>query len=88
MTRPQRQPATAPALPKAPTTGHPARRLREEDPATAPAHSQREQLVNFGARIPESVRRRARMYAVTHDVELQDLLADALVEYLDRHETD
>jgi hypothetical protein len=38
--------------------------------------------VNFGGRVRESVRKRARIYAVENDVELQDLLDAALDEYL------
>jgi hypothetical protein len=40
--------------------------------------------VNFGGRVRESVRKRARIYAVQNDVELQDLLDAALDEYLTR----
>ncbi|WP_192580234.1 hypothetical protein [Micromonospora sp. ALFpr18c] len=41
-----------------------------------------EPRVNFGARVRESVRKRARVYAVQNDVELQDLLDEAVDEYL------
>ena len=41
-----------------------------------------EARVNFGARIRESVRKRARLYAVEHDLELQDLIDQAIDEYL------
>ncbi|MBV9650586.1 MAG: hypothetical protein JO296_10655 [Pseudonocardiales bacterium] len=43
--------------------------------------------MNFGGRVPESLRRRARFFAVAHDVDLQDVIAQALAEYLARHET-
>jgi hypothetical protein len=46
----------------------------------------REQLVNFGGRIPESLRRRARFYAVEHEVDLQDVITEALTEYLAKRE--
>ncbi len=42
--------------------------------------------VNFGGRVRESVRKRARIFAVQNDVELQDLLDAALDEYLTRRE--
>lgn len=48
---------------------------------TAPPRTD-EPRVNFGGRIRESVRKRARVYAVQHDVELQDLLDEAIEEYL------
>lgn len=41
-----------------------------------------EPRVNFGGRVRESVRKRARVYAVQNDVELQDLLDEAVDEYL------
>lgn len=89
--RPARQPAARPELPKAPSTGHPARRLPEDDPAPDTATSVSaprarpvidDPRVNFGARVRESVRRRARVWAVQNDLELQDLLDAALDEYL------
>lgn len=40
--------------------------------------------VNFSARVRESVRKRARLYAAGHDVNLQDLMDAALDEYLSR----
>lgn len=113
--RPARQPAAKPDLPKAPTAGHPARRLPdptessgatrelaaaaassptpvpaadaspltqpEPTPPSAGAETE-EQRVNFGARVRQSVRRRARVWAVQNDRELQDLLDEALDEYL------
>jgi hypothetical protein len=45
-----------------------------------------EPRVNFGGRVRESVRKRARIYAVQNDVELQDLLDEALDEYLSRRD--
>lgn len=80
MTQPQRRPAAVPELPKAPSTGHPA---RVERPEPKPP---REPLVNFGGRVPESLRRRARFYAVEYEVDLQDLIATALDEYLAKHQ--
>lgn len=90
---PQREPADRPPLPKAPG-GDPAARQREEDttvPAatteTAPTGpAQGEELVNYGGRIPASLRRRARMYVAAHEIEHQDFLAAAVREYLDRHD--
>lgn len=43
-----------------------------------------ERLVNFGGRIPESLRRRVRMYSTVHEVDMQDVIAQALAEYLAR----
>jgi hypothetical protein len=104
--RPIRQPAARVELPKAPSTGHPVRRLAEEIVAAAgpelapsapealavvppPAAPRREQeaeerRVNFGARVRASVRYRARLWSVQHEVDLQDLLDEALEEYLTR----
>lgn len=82
MTHPQRRPATVPELPKAPSTGHPARAERAEPAAKA----LQEPLVNFGGRIPESLRRRARFYAVEHEIDLQTILEEALTEYLVKRE--
>jgi hypothetical protein len=59
----------------------PDQRDGEQKPATAPDGDQR---VNFSARVRESVRRRARLYAAGHDVNLQDLMDAALDEYLRR----
>ncbi|MCQ4045815.1 hypothetical protein ACFOSC_27945 [Streptantibioticus rubrisoli] len=44
-----------------------------------------EERVNFSARVRVSVRRRARLYAAEHDVNLQDLVDAALDDYLTRH---
>ena len=52
-------------------------------PTAAPSTESR---VNFGGRVRESVRKRARIYAVQNDVELQDLLDAALDEYLTRRD--
>ena len=43
-----------------------------------------EERVNFSARVRVSVRRRAKLYAAGHDVNLQDLMDAALDEYLNR----
>lgn len=55
----------------------------EKMPTAAPPTEPR---VNFGGRVRESVRKRARIYAVQNDVELQDLLDAALDEYLSRRD--
>jgi hypothetical protein len=52
---------------------------------TAAPPEQREVLVNFGGRVRESLRRRARMYAAAHDVDLQRIIDIALDEYLTRN---
>lgn len=44
-----------------------------------------EERVNFSARVRASVRRRAKVYAAANDVNLQDLMDEALDEYLRRH---
>ncbi|MFD8851553.1 hypothetical protein [Streptomyces sp. NPDC059604] len=44
-----------------------------------------EERVNFSARVRASVRRRAKVYAAANDVNLQDLMDEALDEYLKRH---
>lgn len=51
----------------------------------ATPRQEREQLVNFGGRVRESTRRRARMYAAANDVDLQSVLNIALDEFLKRH---
>lgn len=57
-----------------------ARRSQGDDRETSvPADEPR---VNFGARIRESVRKRARIYAAEHDVELRDVIDEAIDEYL------
>jgi predicted HicB family RNase H-like nuclease len=38
--------------------------------------------VNFGARIRASVRKRARLYAVENDIDLQTVIDQAIDEYL------
>lgn len=43
-----------------------------------------EERTNFSARVRTSVRRRARLYAASQDVSLQDLMDAALDEYLSR----
>lgn len=45
-----------------------------------------EDRVLISGRVRESVRRRMRLYAAGHDVNLQDLLDMALDEYLKRRE--
>ena len=41
-----------------------------------------EERTNFSARVRISVKRRAKLYAAGHDVNLQDLMDAALDEYL------
>lgn len=41
-----------------------------------------EERVNFGGRVRASVRLRARVYAASHEMELQDVLDQALDEWL------
>ncbi|MFD5906542.1 hypothetical protein ACFWHG_34285 [Streptomyces microflavus] len=41
-----------------------------------------EDRANFSARVRVSVRRRAKLYAAGHDINLQDLVDAALDEYL------
>ncbi|HZD15016.1 MAG TPA: hypothetical protein VE196_07795 [Pseudonocardiaceae bacterium] len=91
MIRPARQPAEGPPIGKAPSTGHPVRQpdpQLEEVPLTVTARSRppQEPLVNFGGRVRESLRRRARMYAAANDLDLQDILDQALTEFLDRQD--
>ena len=49
-----------------------------------PQTPESEERVNFSARVRKSVRTRARLYAAGHDVNLQDLMDEALDEYLTR----
>lgn len=57
-----------------------ARRSQGDDRGeSVPADEPR---VNFGARIRASVRKRARLYAVEHDIDLQDVIDQAIDEYL------
>ncbi|MFD0883421.1 hypothetical protein ACFQ08_02455 [Streptosporangium algeriense] len=42
-------------------------------------------VVQFGGRIPSSLRRRVRMAAVAQDKDAQDVLREALEQYLERH---
>ena len=55
-------------------------RGRESEGSQSPEDTR----VPFSARVRESVRRRARVYAAGHDVNLQDLMDAALDEYLAR----
>lgn len=88
MTRPQRQPAAVPQIGKAPSSGHPAR-TPETPPPPPPQReigsvSADDLLVSFGGRIRPSTRRRMRMYAAGNDREIQEMLEEALVEWLDK----
>ncbi|WP_460362775.1 hypothetical protein [Actinocorallia lasiicapitis] len=51
--------------------------------AAAPA-AKDDPVVQFGGRIPSSLRRRARMAAAAEDMDVQDVLRIALEEYLER----
>ncbi|MGD6757291.1 hypothetical protein [Streptomyces sp. BH105] len=45
-----------------------------------------EERVNFSARVRVSVRKRAKLYAAGHDMNLQDLMDAALDEYLSKRD--
>lgn len=45
-----------------------------------------EPLVNIGGRIPASLRRRLRVYAAATDRTMAELLEEAIVEWLERHD--
>jgi hypothetical protein len=64
------------------TTGRSKNTDQGENMPTAAPPPVDEPRVNFGGRVRESVRKRARVYAVQNDVELQDLLDQAVDEYL------
>jgi hypothetical protein len=51
---------------------------------TAVPAAKEEAIVQFGGRIPASLRRRARMCAAAQDMDAQTLLRAALEEYLSR----
>lgn len=55
----------------------------DQQPQT-PETPESDPRVNFSARVRESVRRRARLYAAGNDINLQDLMDKALDEYLAR----
>ncbi|MGO4417193.1 hypothetical protein AB4Z54_00050 [Streptomyces sp. MCAF7] len=44
-----------------------------------------EERTNFSARVRVSVRKRAKLYAAANDISLQDLVDEALDDYLRRH---
>ncbi|WP_406257512.1 hypothetical protein [Streptomyces chartreusis] len=56
-----------------------------QDEASENEAAQAEERVNFSARVRVSVRRRAKLYAAGHDINLQDLVDQALDDYLRRH---
>ncbi|QIP74738.1 hypothetical protein [Streptomyces sp. VN1] len=62
-----------------PKQGEPQNEAAENEGA------QMEERVNFSARVRVSVRRRAKLYAAGHDISLQDLVDQALDDYLRRH---
>jgi predicted HicB family RNase H-like nuclease len=53
-------------------------------PPTAAPPAQ-EALVPFSTRVTESMRRRAKVYAAAKDVGIQDVVQNALEEYLSKH---
>jgi hypothetical protein len=55
--------------------------ISDEMQTTAPPE---DPVVQFGGRIPTSLRRRARMCAAAQDLDAQSLLRAALEEYLDK----
>lgn len=55
--------------------------ISDEMQKTAPPE---DPVVQFGGRIPASLRRRARMCAAAQDLDAQSLLRAALEEYLDK----
>lgn len=88
----ERQPAPAPASPPpvvAPVT--PAPRSRRTPPAVASRSRRRSPqrlpdlaMVAFSAKITVIARRALRELAAREDVDMQDLLEDAVVEYMER----
>lgn len=121
--RPERQPAVAARITKAPSSGHPARSIMQPDaeetpsrpvevapeppedppveqsppaakqprrqnrrPSAAAPPVEDEPLVQFGARVPKSIRQRARMWSLVNEVDLQDMLTRAVREFLDRND--
>ncbi|MER6138306.1 hypothetical protein [Streptomyces sp. NPDC001815] len=56
-----------------------------QDEAMGNEGAEAEERVNFSARVRVSVRRRAKLYAAGHDINLQDLVDQALDDYLRRH---
>lgn len=53
-----------------------------DEMTTSVAEGQAEKIVQFGGRIPQSLRRRARMCAASEEIDAQTLLRRALEEYL------
>jgi len=49
-----------------------------------PSREETEARVNFGGRVRPSTRKRARLFAAQHDIDIQDLLDAALNEYMSR----
>ena len=56
--------------------------MPNEKPPAQPPHDATEDRVLISGRVQASVRRRMRRYVAETDVNLQDLLNDALDEYL------
>ncbi|MFC0557395.1 hypothetical protein ACFFHJ_41545 [Planotetraspora thailandica] len=52
--------------------------------STATPEAVAEQVVQFGGRIPASLRRRARIAAAAQDKDVAEVLKEALEEYLSR----
>lgn len=72
---------SAPDQPKPPNRGD-----KESGEVYATAPQVEETRVNFSTRIKSSTRRRVRVYAAAHDLDLQDVVDQALEEYLRRHD--
>lgn len=70
----ERRPAPEPRTVEA-TVG----RMTGEAPVSDP-------LVPLSTRVPESLRKRVRMAALSHDRDVQDVVAEALGSWLAKHE--
>lgn len=57
---------------------------KRKDKMTATATPETDPVVQFGGRIPSSLRRRVRMAAIAQDKDAQTVLREALEQYLDR----
>lgn len=63
----------------------PERRENSADmPAPAAPASSETARVNLNARVRPATRRRVRMYAAARDADMQDVIDNAIVEYLER----
>ncbi|MER6816438.1 hypothetical protein ABT299_44855 [Spirillospora sp. NPDC000708] len=59
---------------------------RSDEMTATVAEGQAEKIVQFGGRIPQSLRRRARMCAASEEIDAQTLLRRALEEYLSKRD--